>query len=111
MEIIANLRGRSREEVEYQAKLWLAKDSTYEQSAICGNSANIWTANIYTLKNKTMELPEAIKTTLETLGQFTEPEQNQIIKAIREQIIAQREEAIKDLEAKTEALKDSLSNM
>jgi hypothetical protein len=54
-----------------------------------------------------MELPEAIKTTLEVLAQFTEQEQNQILKATREQLIATREEQIKDLEAKANALKEN----
>jgi hypothetical protein len=111
--IVATLTGRSQEEVEYKAKKMIEGNAALSLTNVSANSAGVWSGIVIseTLKPTKMELPEAIKQVLEIVGQFDLAQQNQIMKATREQMIASREEQLKKLDEQSEAIKDALSNL
>lgn len=111
--IVATLTGRSQEEVEYKAKKMIEGNQALSLSNMSANSAGVWSGIVIseTQTQPKMELPEAIKSVLEIVGQFDLAQQNQILKATREQLIASREEQLKKLDEQAEAIKDALSNL
>ena len=109
-QIIHTIRGLSAQAVEKDAA---RRFPNYETDSPTMDTGMIWNINIFktTQTMETMTMDEASKAIHEVLANFSDKDQNQLMKSVLERIRFSREERIKVLEEQVGLLKDAIDQL